>query len=1099
MNETEELALDTVPTGGPKEVLTEQANNNPEVQVSEALPLPAEEVDPVVNENNIDPVIPQEIVPAEEVKQEEQVEFPFVDSPYAYDNVDADGIQLASALGFKSLSQLWKVLGDKAEELPGVGEVVKTKRKLDEKKRIIKEQIDRDPSLDTDFDKLSPEEQALAIRKNLENLGITYQSGDNPMLLIDGENFINDITKGVYEDEKVVNGFLGDTRIFGSKGDRKLPDEEYLLNLIAYVAERYNAGFTAQKGGVDKMKVQAMQQLGELVLLTDKNLTNKLLNLHGGQLPDVGTIFAMRDIYNIQARKFDAMISDLGTNPGPQDIMDLREQLEIVANLQMKISGVKTDLGRALRFLREPSGMGPDGVVVPTTGRPMEKLDPETGEVIQEGFKYRKSEQTPVTQDDDINRVLDLQNSLDRVGGQKGLLKFYQAYNNMPTQHGKAKLLRDFIKYGRQEKVGDKNIGRFFDNVAEYWMNALLSSPLTHARNMVGNMLMITQEMGQDILIGAYNSLKVKGGGTIESDQILFRDAVDSAGLTVMTLMEALQGAWTQMRTGQKPSQIGETTRFDTGHNRKISAETWGYDADNPMIMNMFNYAGSIINTPMQALGAEDTFFKVLAQRYYIALEAKKSARTKGLTGEDAIDYVTEFIVDPPEDALNLSRKNANYAVFQEELKGNAKAISRGISTVPGLRYMIPFFKTPYNIARVTFRDGTPLGMLFRSEVQDVMANGTKAQKQKAIVRMTSGTSLIAMSAMWASMGYTQEDGTYLPNLTPGILKEQWTDKKDIAYKTMLRDKGMPEYGFLTIKDGEPHYTNIRGLEPFSSFIGVGVDFYNIMANPDLITDEDEATAIDYLMGVGFALANSMRNKTFMTSLDRTITLVNSPMSYGERAVNNFISSFTPAIIRQMGDLNDPVSRQALTTWDSFVRTLPGVRTSLPPKKDINGEERPRITNVVNPFVTTEVKPFTNLEKNHWRVFKKHPTFPDNKVSTNFGIGTIEIKDADLLDMIHREYAVDYHKYMELYLSMDWAYKQARQRWIDSNYTDIESRDEAMTTAQKYVNQLRKQTITRIYYNPMKYGEEGKKLRELIDKKKDKKNKANLKKLGLEQ
>ena len=61
MNETEELALDTVPTGGPKEVLTEQANNNPEVQVSEALPLPAEEVDPLVNENNIDPVIPQEI------------------------------------------------------------------------------------------------------------------------------------------------------------------------------------------------------------------------------------------------------------------------------------------------------------------------------------------------------------------------------------------------------------------------------------------------------------------------------------------------------------------------------------------------------------------------------------------------------------------------------------------------------------------------------------------------------------------------------------------------------------------------------------------------------------------------------------------------------------------------------------------------------------------------------------------------------------------------------------------------------------------------------------------------------------------------------
>ena len=37
MNEVEELALDSVASGGPKEVLTEQANNNPDVP----------EVDPV--------------------------------------------------------------------------------------------------------------------------------------------------------------------------------------------------------------------------------------------------------------------------------------------------------------------------------------------------------------------------------------------------------------------------------------------------------------------------------------------------------------------------------------------------------------------------------------------------------------------------------------------------------------------------------------------------------------------------------------------------------------------------------------------------------------------------------------------------------------------------------------------------------------------------------------------------------------------------------------------------------------------------------------------------------------------------------------------
>ena len=56
MNETEELALETVATGGPKEVLTEQANNDPEIPEGipvEPSPNPEEKKNPIVD---VDPV-----------------------------------------------------------------------------------------------------------------------------------------------------------------------------------------------------------------------------------------------------------------------------------------------------------------------------------------------------------------------------------------------------------------------------------------------------------------------------------------------------------------------------------------------------------------------------------------------------------------------------------------------------------------------------------------------------------------------------------------------------------------------------------------------------------------------------------------------------------------------------------------------------------------------------------------------------------------------------------------------------------------------------------------------------------------------------------
>ena len=1072
MNEVEELALDSVATGGPEEVLTEQANNNPDVpkvDPVETTALPEETPqNPVINE------FTDEDVESSLINKNEPIPFvPFEDSPFAYDFYNNEELQFAG-LG-KSAQEVVKLLKDNGENLPLVGGWFKERKLYEQKKKEFEENTNRV----LDDKTLTNQEQADLIKKELKEKGITYGEDANNLLLVTGQgsDLVNDITKQVYEDPRLTNGILGGNRVYGAKGDRKYPDEEFIDKTISYVANQYRAGIKAQSGGVDTLTTETMRQISDLTLLTDSSIEKNLLNLKSGQLPDLPTIFAMRDVFNIETMKLDKMINDLDTNAGPEDYLNVREQLELVANLQMKISGIKTDIGRALRSFQEPSRLGPDGQLIQVQSRP-------------DTFTTKKSDQTDMVPDP-IELSEGLESTLNRLGGLEGMKKFFVAYKSMPHKHGKMKLLKDFNSFNTNA-TGDLNkVGLFFDNISEYWMNALLSSPLTHARNMVGNFLMLSKEILEDYAIGTVNTVTGRGGRQ-------FQDVHASAGAVVMAFMEAVNSSVLSFKTGIKPGQIADTSKIDVGQRRNsISSENWQANMDTPMIGVAIDNIGKTINIPTDMLDAEDTFFKVLAQRYYISLEARKSARSRGLIGDDALDYVTEFIVDPPQNALIDSQKKSNYLVFQEEIDGIAKGLAKA-RDIPGIRYLIPFFKTPYNITRVTFRDGTPLGVMFSKE-QRALFMRSPEDREKMLTRMATGMTAIAIGSYLASEEVIIEEDVTVPKGTSALREEQFRDKNLQSYNTMLDQRGIPSYAVYTGEDknGNPTYRSIRSLEPFSSFVGIGVDFYKIFNDPDLYGTEQEADAYKVFVGVATALGNSIQNKSFTQTVDRTFDLLQGDVNM-ENFAKGFATSFIPAIVRQIGDLEDPVSRQALTLWDTFARTVPGVRKLSPPKLDLNGDPRVRTTTVINPFKKTTVKrdEFTNLEKNEWMVLGRAPKLPSNKISTNFGVGQIEIKDKYLLHEIHQEFAKSYKKNMELFTKIDYLYKLHKKRWIESNYTDIESRDIAMARVNVKVDELRKAVIQNMFYQPNKY-KYGIKLKKLINEKREKKANKQKRKVGL--
>jgi len=359
--------------------------------------------------------------------------------------------------------------------------------------------------------------------------------------------------------------------------------------------------------------------------------------------------------------------------------------------------------------------------------------------------------------------------------------------------------------------------------------------------------------------------------------------------------------------------------------------------------------------------------------------------------------------------------------------------------------------------------------------------------------------SLIAYGMSLAHQEVFIEEDITIPKGTSALREEQFRDKNLQSYNAMLDQRGIPSYGIYRGEDknGNPVYRSVRSMEPFSSFVGLGVDFYKIFNDPDLYGTEQESDAYTVFVGVASALGNSVQNKSFTQTIDRTFDVLQGDVS-AESFGKSFASSFVPAIFRQLGDLTDPVSRQALTLTDTLARTIPGVRLLSPPKLDLNGEPRKRITAFVIPFIKTTVKKdeFTALEKKEWMVLGRAPKLPTNKISTNFEVGQLEIKDKYLLHEIHKEFAKSYKKNMELFTRIDYLYNHNKKRWIESNYTDIEARDIAIARVDVKVDELRKMVISRMYYSPSKY-KHALKLKKLINKKKELKSDKTKRKVGI--
>jgi hypothetical protein len=452
---------------------------------------------------------------------------------------------------------------------------------------------------------------------------------------------------------------------------------------------------------------------------------------------------------------------------------------------------------------------------------------------------------------------------------------------------------------------------RFQDKLIELYNNSLLSGPQTHVTNMLGNTLtaigQIPEHAAAAVIGGARRAI-----GQGDADRVLFSELGARTVGMMQGAREGLAAAAKTLRTGEATDAV---TKVEQQTQRAISG-----------------VKGSIIRTPSRFLAAEDELFKGIARRMELAGISVRQAAKEGLSGDAAKARAAELLANPTDDMLARSFDYGRYLTFQNALGPVGRHVSAITEAMPGLKLILPFVRTPTNILKFAV-ERSPAAPLMKTWWNDMRAGGARADLAIARVMVGSGVA--------ATVFQMAQDG----KITGG-------GPADKEAKRLLMTTGWQPYSF---KVGD-RYISYQRMDPYSTTIGTAADVVDLQRH---MTDKQRDNVA---MLVGTAILHNLGSKTWLSGLSDALEAVNDP----DRSLGNFTARMAgslavPAVVAQAARYADPVLREARAPLDRIRSRVPGLSTSLYPRRNAFG--RPITTegglgpDVISPIWSSTARP----------------------------------------------------------------------------------------------------------------------------------------------
>lgn len=404
---------------------------------------------------------------------------------------------------------------------------------------------------------------------------------------------------------------------------------------------------------------------------------------------------------------------------------------------------------------------------------------------------------------------------LNESGGKTNAYKLAESYTALDSSSARATLSEKTIS------------GRAVDVWMTTWINGLLSSPVTHAKNIAGNTLFTAMQIPERAVasvIGKGRKAIFGGEEAITGDEV-YAQAIG--------MLQGLREGFDFGVTAFKKNEATDPfTKIEAARAGRDPFDMSFGDSDfGKALSGAVRYYGTLVTLPGRALMAEDEFFKGVAYRMELnalaVREGHKEYRALIASGADDAtaskamqSTITRVLTDTPDDIDEAAKGFSRTTTFTRELETELQGIQRFLAN-PLMKMFVPFVRTPTNIMLEAMARTPGLNLGSPRFWSDFNAGGTR--RDMAMARVTLGSGMVFGMGAYALEGKMTGYGPFRTEDRKALEGTGWQPFSFVFNKEDVSDEDIARFSEITKINVGPDkvYISYAGLEPVATLLAI--------------------------------------------------------------------------------------------------------------------------------------------------------------------------------------------------------------------------------------------------------------------------------------